>query len=60
MRKGRNCGITVGWCYFLFKKTVKRSVQCHGFAQSPPGRHLNDNIQAKVHTGPELSKNSSM
>jgi len=36
-RKKKDC------CYFLFKKqTVKRSVQCHVFAHSPPDRRPND------------------
>jgi hypothetical protein len=30
-------------CHILFeKKTVKRNVQCHVFAQSPPGRRPSD------------------
>jgi hypothetical protein len=40
MRKGRKCGSNWGWYHFLFeKKIAKRSVQCHVFTQSPPGRH---------------------
>ena len=35
-------GCNWGCYYFLFEKqTVKRSVQCHVFAQSPPGQHPN-------------------
>jgi len=30
------------YCFLFEKKTPKRSVQCHIFAQSPPGRHPND------------------
>jgi hypothetical protein len=43
MRYERKCGSTWGCYYFLFeKKTVKRFVQCHAFAQSSPHRRPND------------------
>ena len=39
----RKYGSNWGCYYFLFEKTtVKRFVQCHVFAQSPPGRYSND------------------
>jgi hypothetical protein len=31
-----------GSCYFLLKKIVKHSVQCHVLAQSPPSQNPND------------------
>jgi hypothetical protein len=43
MRRGRKFGSNYGCFNFVFeKKTVKFFVQCHAFAQSPPGRRLND------------------
>ena len=36
-------------CHVLFeKKTVKRAVQCHVFAQSPPGRRPSDKYRVKT------------
>jgi len=41
--KKDNMEVTGGCYHFLFeKRTVKRSVQCHVFAQSPTGPHPND------------------
>ena len=41
--KKKNMAVTEGCYCFLFEKTtVKRFVQCHVFAQSPPGRYPND------------------
>jgi len=44
------------------KKTVKRFVQCHVFAQSPPGRRSSDKcpVQSTFRTGPDLCKNVSL
>ena len=43
MWKGRKYGSNWGYQYFLFEnKIVKRLVQCHVFAKSPPDRHSND------------------
>ena len=43
MRWGRKRGSNSGCYYFLHKKKiVKRFVQCHVFARSPPNRHPND------------------
>jgi len=42
--------VTGDRCYFRFeKKTVKRSVQCHVFAQSPPGRHPREKYRVTTH-----------
>jgi hypothetical protein len=42
-RNAIKCGSNCGCYYFLFKKkNVKRSVQCHVFARSPPDRRPND------------------
>jgi hypothetical protein len=48
-------------CFLSEKKVVKHFLQCHVFAQSPPGRHPNDrNIQPTVRTAPDFCKNVSL
>jgi len=42
------------------KKTVKRSVQCHVFAQSPPGRRPNDKYPVNTSYCSDLCKNVSL
>jgi len=57
----KKCGSN--WCfyYFLFEtKTVKLSVQCHVFAQSPPDRHPNDKYPVNTSHPPDLCKNFSL
>ena len=51
-----------GGCYHLLleKKTVKRFVQSHVLAQSPPGPHPMTNIQSTLHIAPDLYKNVSL
>jgi hypothetical protein len=46
----------------LKKKVVKRFVQYHVFAQSPPGRRSNDKclVQSTFRTAPDLRKNVSL
>jgi hypothetical protein len=46
-----------GGCYcFLFEmKTVKRSAQCHVFAQSPPGRRPDDKYPVTLRTVRDVS-----
>jgi hypothetical protein len=59
--KEENVEINGGCYYFLFeKKTVKRFVQCHVFAQSPPGRHSKDKYPVKTCAAPDLCKNVSL
>jgi hypothetical protein len=63
MRYARKCGSNWGCYYFMFqKKTVKRFVQCHVFAQSPPGRLSGDKcpVQSTLRTAPDLCKNVSL
>jgi hypothetical protein len=44
--------VTGDCCYLLLeKKTVKRAVQCHVFAQSPPGRRPIDKYRVKTSNG---------
>jgi len=53
--------VTGGCYYFIFENSiVKLSVQCHVFAQSPPGRHRMINIRSKLHITPDLCKNVSL
>ena len=50
-----------GCCCFLFqKKTLKRSAQCHVFAQSPPGRRPNEKYPFNTSHRSDLCKNVSL
>jgi hypothetical protein len=51
-----------GACYYLLfeKKTVKRSAQCHVFAQSQPGRRPNYKYPSTLRTASCLCKNVSV
>ena len=52
--------VTVGCYCFLFEENiVERLVQCHVFAQSPPGRRPNDKYPVISH-GSDLCKNVSL
>ena len=42
------------------KKTVKRSAQCHVFAQSPPGRRPNHKYPVNTSHRSDLCKNVSL
>jgi len=51
--KQENVALTVAaTASCLKKKTLKRFVQCHVFAQSPPGQHPNYNSQWTLCTAP--------
>jgi len=63
MRYARKCVSNWGCYYFMLKKkTVKRFVQCHVFAQSPPGRRSSDKcpVQSTLRTAPDSCKNVSL
>jgi hypothetical protein len=52
MRSGRKYGSNWGCYYFLFEKKIeKRFVQCHVFAQSPPGWRYNDKYPVSASHG---------
>ena len=44
----------------LKRKTVKRSVQCHVFAQPPPSRRPNDKYPVNTSHCPDLCKTVSL
>ena len=61
MRSGRKFGSNWGCYYLLFEQqTVKRSVQCHVFSQSPPGRRPSDKYPVKTSHRSDLWKNVSL
>ena len=63
MRQARKCRSNWGCYYFMFKKkNAKRFVQCHVFAQSPPGRRSNDKcpVQSTFRTAPDARKNVAL
>jgi len=60
-KKEETLGVTWGCCYFLFEKEdCKTFVQCHVFAQSPPGRRLNDKYPGNTAHRSDLCKNVSL
>ena len=44
----------------VWKEGCKRSVECHVFAQSPPGRRPNDKYPSTLRTALDLCKNVSL
>ena len=59
--KEENVAVTVGcYCFLFQKQTVKRSAQCHIFAQSPPARRPNDKYPVNTSHLSDLRKNVSL
>ena len=52
--------VTEGCYCFLFQKIVKRSIECHVLAQSPPGRRPNDKYPVNTSHRSDLCKNVSL
>jgi hypothetical protein len=54
MRHGRKCGSNWGcYCFLFEKKTLKRFVQCHVLAQSPPRRR--PHVKYRINTSQRSS-----
>jgi len=55
--RGSNWGC---YCFLFHKQTVQRSIQCHVFAQSPPGRCPNDKYPVNSSHRTDLCKSVSL
>jgi len=58
--KEENLAVTGAAAAPVQKKTLKRSAQCHIFAQSPPGRRPNDKYPVNTSYHSDLCKNVSL